>query len=553
MPTLEEVEREIARRGLGASTPSLDDVEREIARRGLGATPPAAVQAPLPAQAPPPATPTPQENPGIIGQLGSLVKQIPGIEQARQGAQAIMEHVPGMKAAQNVVDAVPLVDILGGERGATISGAEYAGRLGGGAVGTALGGPVGGAVGTTVGGMVGAGVGTWFDRMVRGEKVTAGDVAFEAGAAAVPDALIYGAQGAIRQGKRILTRTAKGIKESENLAATHLRQAAPDLIKPPSKEAVDQLFSMVHASGDRLNPNSLAKGFTNLTETQWKTVMQRLRKIPNPPGSRITDFGEAAERVLTRVREGKKSVQGLALGELQHVRSQIQQVKLSTADGAAKDALQMFQDTIDDAMLNTKNYLNGGGADVQTLLQAREGFRKLKETEEVSEFLWSATSKAKQGDRLTVNLGKLSDALAHPKKGVQQKAVAALERAPGAVKELQTFLKNMGEVNITPGYLASLTGGVGRSIAAFGGAGALTGNIGLGVVGTGAIAMQMMAEVLSVPAARAQFNAIVLRNQARTGVRTIAFPMLATLANNARRSVLGQTQAPQPAIPNMVQ
>lgn len=522
---------------------------RDTAMTQQGQTPPPpAPQAATPSQLPPltgadiipqpgPQAPEPPQSPGLITQAGALVKGLPGFQQMRQGAQTAMENVPGLQRLQGLVDKAPLIDLAGGERGLTIGGAEGAGRVGGALLGGALAGPPGAAVGQALGGAAGAGIGTWLDRLARGEKVTAGDVAFEAGASMVPDILLAGGKQAIKGGKRLLSRTSGGIRESENLAAKHLRSSPDDLIKPPSKVENDQLWSIVHASGDRLNPNSLRGAFSKMTDAQWNIVMQKVRRIPAPPNSRIDDFGEAAERVMARIRDGKQTVQPLALGELQHLRSQVQKAKLSLEDSANRDSLQIFQDAIDDAMLNPKSYTSGAG-DVGVLLKAREGFRKIKETEEVAELMWNVTSKSPKNDRLTVNLGRLSDALEHPKAGMQQRAVDALRRQPGAIAELQTFLKNMEKIDITPGALAGITGGLGQGIALVGAAGAAVAGREESGVGTGAVLL--LANILAGPAARAQFNAIVLRNEARTGARTIALPMLATLANMARRETMGQ-------------
>lgn len=259
-----------------------------------------------------------------------------------------------------------------------------------------------------------------------------------------------------------------------------------------------------------------------------------------PPNSRIDAFGEAVERVMTRIREGKKSVQGLSLGELQHVRSQIQQIKMSIKDDAVRDSLDLFQDTIDDAMLNPKNYVIGSKGDYQTLVRAREGFRKLKETEEVADLFWDVTSTSSKGDKLTVNLGRLSDAIKHPKAGRQQKAVDALLRQQGAMDEVRAFLENMRKINITHGALSAVTGGVGQGLTLATGLGAAAaGQIEVGMGGT---AMLLLANVLGSPASRARFNAIVLRNEARTGARTITLGTLATLANAARRDALLEEQ-----------
>lgn len=557
MATLAEIEREIERRRLGTGTGglTLDAVEQEIARRRAAATanqtpaqavsPAATVSQPV---ASPVTLPAQPQAPGLLSQIGQAVSGLTGFDEVRQAGQQALNASPAAQGALQTLgqatafnEAPQAAALLGGERGATIAGAEGAGRFGGGAIGGALAGPLGILVGQAIGGAAGAGIGTWLDRLSRGEKVTAGDVAFEAGASAVPDIMLAGGRQAVKAGQKLLSRTSRGIKESENLAAKHLRDRAETILRPPSKAENDQLWSMVHASGDRLSPNSLQGALSNMTDRQWEATMQRVRRVPAPPGSEITDFGEAAERVMTRIRDGKKSVQPLPLSEMQHLRSQVQKAKMSVQDGATKDSLQLFQDAIDDAMLDAKSYVSGGG-DVEILLQAREGFRKIKETEEVAELMWNVTSKATKGDRLTVNLGRLSDALKKPRRGMQERAVAALQRQPGAINELTEFLDNMNKVDITPGALSALTGGIGQGLTLLGAAGAAVAGEREEGFGTGAVLL--LSNILAAPAARARFTAIVLRNEARTGTRTIALPMLATLANMARREALGTTESP---------
>lgn len=562
MPTRTEIEAEMRRRGMpipGAFSRSA--IEQEMHRRGMSIpemneAAPRPPDAMTPEQLPPmtgvdiipqpgPPAPTPQRNPGLLSQLGQAASGLTGFDQLQQAAQQGLQSSPwaqetlqALGQATGFNEVPQALNMIGGESGATIAGAEGVGRLGGGALGLAFGGPVGAAIGQTAGGMIGAGLGKWIDRLARGEDVTAGEVALEMGASAVPDLLLMGAKPLIKGAQKLASRTSRGVQTSEDLAAQHLRRSPPDLIKPPTQAANDQLWAVVHASGDRLNPDSLRAGLSGMTDQQWKWVMQRARRMDAPPNARINAFGEAVERVMTRIREGKKSVNGLALGELQHVRSQIQKIKMSVKDDAVRDSFEIFQDTIDDAMLDAKNYLNGSKGDYPTLLQAREGFRKLKETEEVADLMWSVTSKSSKGDRLTVNLGRLEDAIDHPKAGMQTKAVDALKRA-GSIGEVKEFLKNMEKVDITHGALSSVTGGIGQGLTLGSGIGAaiLGDPTGVGIGGTSVL---LLANILGSPASRARFNAIVLRNQARTGARTITLPMLATLANAARREALGE-------------
>ncbi len=111
MPTLEEVEREIKRRGLQvAPAPlqlSLEEVEREIARRKLptDSTGSAPVPSPVGAAVNPAVTgagPTPAQNPGLLSQLGNIASGLTGFSDVQQAVQESPQASGAMQALGDI-------------------------------------------------------------------------------------------------------------------------------------------------------------------------------------------------------------------------------------------------------------------------------------------------------------------------------------------------------------------------------------------------------------------------------------------------------------------
>ena len=418
-----------------------------------------------------------KENDSILSQVG---KAVLGTENPFAP--------PGMgPIEQKAIGKVAGPDVIG----------STAGEVGGRAAGFAIGGPVGAAVG----GGAGAAIGLGLARLSKGEKVTPQELALEFGLSILPDVAIKGV-GTV--GRKILGRTRPGREAAEDILGGNLRANAEKFFAPLEKQKAEELFGLVRASGDKLNGNALAGPLQNLTNKQFKIVSQGLLRIKAPPGKSSEALGEGIQAAFETIRKGEDAP-GLDLGSLQHIRSQLSKRALNSKDGATQDALFNAVEIIDDAVANGQ-FLSGGGSR-PLLTEARRLYARAKDAEDFATFVNTrgVTSRSKGARGITLNAGKLADALDNPRSKIEKAAVRALNRNPGAKEEVATFLRNVKRINIdTSATDASpILGGIAA------------------IVGAGPASRVRLARVLSDGATKGQITeeaVITLFNMARQEV-----------------------------------
>lgn len=452
------------------------------------------------------------------GMLADALRFASGLTGAGDMAAAAQSLPQGVKdaagvaaEASNAAYAPAAAEVMGGEQGAVTSIGEGVGRGVGAAVGGLVSAGFGAGVGAMIGGGIGAAIGSSANKLYKGEKVTPGGMALEFGLSVIPDAALAGVGKLYRTGQAAMSRTLGGRREAANQAGQYIRDRAEKMLTPPARQHVDEMFELVRKSGDSLNPVSFAKPVAELSDTQFGHVQQALRRIADPPGQDMK-LGEAAADLFDAIRKGEfDKTTPMDLGTLQHIRSQVSKTAFSKQDGATKDALELFVDGIDKA-IDSGSFMHGSGESVPLLKEAREAFRKLKETEDLTSWIQRNTKRLDDGKTFKINLGKMKDALDNPTNGVEERAIAALRRNPAGMKEFKEFLANMDKVDISANDIVS-------SFSVLNGFAAVLG---------------------AEPAARARFNRIVRANESRHGIKSISLSQLALLLNAGRRGPGGE-------------
>jgi hypothetical protein len=150
-----------------------------------------------------------------------------------------------------------LVGATGGASGLKDTGASTAGEVAGRMVGTAAAPLLGPAApaGPAIGGAVGSAVGLAAGRTLQGKDVSAKELAQEAFFSVLPEAVLKPLSAIYR---KTLSRTAKGLEATKDLAAEWLLKHGPSAFQPKEKKVLDTAYDIIRGSGAMVNPKGIA-------------------------------------------------------------------------------------------------------------------------------------------------------------------------------------------------------------------------------------------------------------------------------------------------------
>lgn len=475
--TLEDIQRELARRQATPVEPTpsaptapaqppamqggitLQDVRQELARRET-------IQ---PAQPPEPPRTKSAIDYLLMGAFGPT------------GGRAVKETIaePGKRIEEFRAAGGGPLPVMGG---------EALGRL----AGAPLGPP-----GVFIGGALGAGAGELGRQMVAGEDLDFKKALIEAGFSAGTGAVFEGLGMA---GRKLLSRTKTGTQTGEKLAAEKIRKEAPQLLKPKPREQVSQMFDEVTKSGVKIAPQGVDVSL--LDDDQFRILVREIKQIPAGPDF-PSGFGGRMAKQLEAIRQGAPAGD-FEIGELQQLRSQLMKRAASRKEGAVQDVLSEAARIMDQGVEAGRVTGPATAEVIDQLKEARRQWRVIRQSDDLSNLARSVTRRSK-GNRLTMHVGRLQEALEEPQRGMAAKAAAVLRERPEAKQALQQMVSRFETLNIEGGGLGG------------------------GIIERAA---DTVLGFLAAPAARERFMRLV---EGQRG--TITFEQLTLLANQARREV----------------
>jgi hypothetical protein len=352
---------------------------------------------------------------------------------------------------------------------------EIAGAAGMGALGGAVAGVPGMVIGGIIGGALGAGGGLYVGRTITGQPVSLQDVGIESLASILPEFLEAKAKAALIFGAK---RAPEAQKIVSDLIATRARSEAGQAIyAPANKETLDNLFSVVHASGTKANPAGLNDAVGSFTKEQWHALREEMKLWATTRNPRLgSEMGE----LLSHVKDGHKGIPEMNVSGLLDLRSQIaKSVKNWDAtegmDVPKRTLLQGIDRVIDETLDSKSNAM---------LKEAKREWAKYRASDTLTSYVSRppvATIDAKN-EFASFDLGALAQIIKSPTPGVQSQIAKDLDAVPGAREAFTKWLGEMtsiaGKVRVsthetTVGQLLDVNGWMGQILGSFQGREAL--------------------------------------------------------------------------------
>jgi hypothetical protein len=350
---------------------------------------------------------------------------------------------PGVQTALNVAG-------MGAETGVDIAAEATGQKLGGLAGGMLV--PGGRIPGRILGGVAAGTISSLLRKQAKDEEISPLGTGVDIAASVLPEAL---EQPTRAVGQAFLRRTPFSQITRRDEAKEIIRRAPGQIFQPKSREDVGALFDKVRESEVSLDLTPISEGLLDLTQGKSDDILRTVKRLDN---ENLT--GGRWEALIRGVLDDSRGVHDM--GDLQNLHSQIRIRIKGLKSPEARDTLQDFNNDIDRAIfqgLTDAAADSPAGIAGATLREAREGWARIRGSEELSDMLEKAITVTSDASRELLTLPRLVNELRRNKSNLA-KAVnrslkftpggqAAWEKALGEVKELFEVIERPLAADVT--------------------------------------------------------------------------------------------------------
>ena len=315
------------------------------------------------------------------------------------------------------------------------TGGPMAGELIGQQVGTLTLGP---GFGTAMGGALGAGTGSVAEDVARRQSIDWRKAASEVLWSAVPEvgeSLLRG----------VAMRWLRGIPGGRAIrmdeAARRARLTPEAVYTPLDRQQIGAAFDAVRQSGVYMDLGAMRQQVQALSPGKFADVMYELRQM-----DRVVKTGQRYQDLFNNLRQtgGTHTIQGMAIGDLQQLRSllreRVDQVEHTEARQLMRDVQTWVDDAIDSGL--TRGRVPAGQVPAQ-LREARQQWQRLRASEELAEYIELKVTGTPDMQLASLNFRSLADELRRNVSRRAQQINRSLDHTPGA---RAAFMREMDEV-----------------------------------------------------------------------------------------------------------
>ena len=301
------------------------------------------------------------------------------------------------------------------------------------------------------------------------------ELAVEGGLSLAPEVMESGARAGGRAAMRGLSQlsvTGKIARHSEQYRRALAN--AMGIFDAPTKEAVDELFDQVRATGAQMDTAPLGQALTTkYTPAERRRLVTEMGKVDAEINRRLGQPGtKTFQEMYTALLESIKppapprrqagftsrldlqtpsqpSAPSLSIGDAQDLRSAVRVQSEKVSDGPVKDLLQAFKQDVDDMIL-TNLSRQGDPTTGPLLAEARHQYHRFAAAEDYTEFLTkhSRGIHAKGQEIVQLDFNALMEDLRKNTSKAAQNLNRHLDALPGVRDKLNAETSNLSNLQL---------------------------------------------------------------------------------------------------------